>query len=150
MGTVNNNASSNAAGNGHRIRTLVVDDDPLMRIALRLLLERDKTIHVVGTAGNSNEGYLLANSLRPHLVLTDFHMPDMDGLELTGVLSRDFPGTRIIIVTNDPDPELPNKCLAGGAHGFVTKNQLWHDLPTEIQRIFQMAAQPGAVPAAAG
>ena len=148
MEAVNNNASSSVAGNGQRIRTLVVDDDPLMRVALRLLLERDKTIHVVGTAGDGNQGYLLANSLRPDLVLADFHMPDMDGLELTGVLSRDFPGTRVIIVTNDTDPELPNRCLAKGAHGFVSKDQLWHDLPTEIQRVFQMAAQPDAVPVA--
>ncbi|MBI5397178.1 MAG: response regulator transcription factor [Verrucomicrobia bacterium] len=131
-----------SAVGGRRIRTLVVDDDPLMRIAIRLLLERDRSIHVVGTAGDGHQGYLLANSLRPDLVLSDLHMPEVNGLAFTGMLSREFPETRVIIVTNDTDPALSDKCRAEGAHGFVTKDQLWNELSAEIKRVFQTATPP--------
>lgn len=145
MGTGTTKTDSKA-GRG-RIRTLVVDDDPLMRIAIRLLLERDRSIHVVGTAGDGHQGCLLADSLRPDLVLADLHMPELNGLAFTSLLSRDFPATRVIIVTNDPDPALPDKCRAVGAHGFVAKDQLWSNLSVEIARIFQMTP-PAAAPAA--
>jgi DNA-binding NarL/FixJ family response regulator len=153
MDAASKKESSGGASHRGRIRTLVVDDDPLMRIAIRLLLERDCSIHVVGTAGDGHQGYLLANSLHPDLVLADMHMPEFNGLEFTGLLSRDFPATRVIIVTSDTDPALPEKCRAGGAHGFVTKDHLWDGLPAEIQRIFQTtpigAAATTAVAAAA-
>lgn len=133
-------AATDAAPGGRRIRTLVVDDDPLMRIAIRLLLERDRSIHVVGTAGDGHQGHLLTNSLRPDLVLTDLHMPEMNGLAFTSLLSRDFPGTRVIVVTNDSDPMISEQCRAAGAHGFVTKDHLWNELPATIARVFQLAS----------
>jgi DNA-binding NarL/FixJ family response regulator len=140
MGTATPIAFNAAAAGGRRIRTLVVDDDPLMRIAIRLLLERDRSIHVVGTAGDGHQGHLLTNSLRPDLVLTDLHMPEMNGLAFTSLLARDFPGTRVIIVTNDTDPILSEQCRAAGAHGFVTKDHLWNELPATIARVFQTAS----------
>jgi DNA-binding NarL/FixJ family response regulator len=129
------------ASGARRIRTLVVDDDPLMRIAIRLLLEHDHAIHVVGTAGDGHQGYLLANSLRPDLVLADFRMPELNGLDFSKMLFKDFPETRVIVVTSDTDPTLPERCRAEGIHGFVAKDRLWDQLPAEIRRVFHVASE---------
>ncbi len=124
------------ADGGKSIRTLVVDDDPLMRVAMRLLLERVRRVVVIGTAGDGYQGLLLANSLQPDLVLADLHMPEMNGMEFTSQLGKQSPHTRVIIVTADDRPEVHGKCLAAGALGVVTKDRMCRDLLREIERVF--------------
>jgi DNA-binding NarL/FixJ family response regulator len=85
-------------------RVLVVDDDPLVRSALALMLGGESDIEVVGEAGDGAVGIQLAGSLAPDVVLMDIRMPRLNGLEATRRLrDRDEPPRVIVLTTFDAD-----------------------------------------------
>lgn len=79
------------------MRTLIVDDEPLAREGLRLLLADHPDVSVVGEAGNGRDAAALLSTLQPELVLLDIHMPELDGLELAAALEAG--GPVVIFVT---------------------------------------------------
>ena len=119
-----------------RVRALVVDDSPLARDAIRLLLESRQEVEVVGFAGDGEEALVQAEALCPDLVLMDIQMPKLDGLRATRMVRSSFPGMRVIIVTVNHGPEVQQTCLINGADGLVVKDRLYQDLFAEIRRIF--------------
>lgn len=112
---------STLAGAPARIRVLVADDHPLMRIGLVSLLEQDPLLTVVGQAQDGREAVSLAQALEPHVVLMDVGMPAMDGLEATRVLRERCPRTSILILTVMDDEALLREAVDAGAAGFLLK-----------------------------
>ncbi|MEV7428398.1 MULTISPECIES: response regulator transcription factor [unclassified Nocardioides] len=104
------------------VRVLVVDDDPLVRSALSLMLGGQADLEVVGEAGNGREGVLLGDSLRPDVVLMDIRMPVLDGLEATRRLHRLPDPPRVIVLTTFDADEHVVEALAAGADGFLLKD----------------------------
>lgn len=105
------------------IRVLLVDDDPLVRSGLSLMLAGSPDLDVVGQAANGAEGLRAAAELRPEVVLMDIRMPGMDGLEATERLLSE-PGTRpkiIILTTFETDDDVL-RALGAGASGFLLKD----------------------------
>jgi DNA-binding NarL/FixJ family response regulator len=103
-------------------RVLVVDDDPLVRSALGLMLGGEADIEVVGEAADGGEGLRLAAELRPHVVLMDIRMPRLDGLAATRELhARPDPPRVIVLTTFDADEHVV-EALAAGADGFLLKD----------------------------
>ena len=120
-----------------QIRTLVVDDSALLLSCLLRLFHAQELVQVVGTAANGREALDKADGLAPDLVLMDLHMPCMDGLQATALLRHRLPKTRIIIMTLDDTGETKAATRAHGAHGFVGKSRIVHDLMAEIRRVFR-------------
>ncbi|WP_300644878.1 response regulator transcription factor [Nocardioides sp.] len=103
-------------------RVLVVDDDPLVRSALTLMLGGASDLDVVGEAGDGRQGVELALSLRPDVVLMDVRMPVLNGLEATRELhARPDPPRVVVLTTFDADEHVLG-ALAAGADGFLLKD----------------------------
>ncbi|WP_405590320.1 response regulator [Streptomyces sp. NBC_01190] len=110
------------------IRVLLVDDDPLVRAGLRLMLSGAGDIDVVAEAGDGGEVPALVDEHRPDLVLMDIRMPDVDGLEATTALrTRPDPPTVVMLTTFREDEQVL-RALQAGAAGFLLK----HTPPAEI------------------
>src|ERR671918_2749603 len=110
------------------IRTLIVDDQTLVRTGFRMILEAETDIEVVGEASDGQEAVTLAQELAPDIVLMDIRMPNMDGVEATRrVAGSDTENPiRVIILTTFDLDEYVVDALRSGASGFLLK-----DVPPE-------------------
>lgn len=107
---------------GTPVRLLVVDDDPLVRSALVLMLGGQSDVEVVGEAADGREALRRVDELRPSVVLMDIRMPRMSGLEATEALhARPDPPHVIVLTTFDADEHVVG-ALAAGADGFLLKD----------------------------
>ncbi|PKH37990.1 DNA-binding response regulator, NarL/FixJ family, contains REC and HTH domains [Nocardioides alpinus] len=117
------------------IRVLVVDDDPLVRSALSLMLGGQGDIEVVGEADNGASGLSLVTELDPHVVLMDIRMPVMDGLEATHALhQRPTPPAVVVLTTFDADDHVL-RAIAAGADGFLLKDTPPGDIVQAIRTV---------------
>lgn len=106
------------------IRTLIADDQTLVRAGLSQLLRRTDDIEVVGEAGDGVEAVEMTRELRPDVALMDIRMPEMDGIEATRRIVAD-PGsrhTRVVMLTTFDTDELVFESLRVGASGFLLKD----------------------------
>jgi DNA-binding NarL/FixJ family response regulator len=106
------------------VRVLVADDQDLVRTGLRMILDAEPDIEVVGEAVNGREAVALARELRPDVCLFDIRMPDIDGIEATRELAGpdvDDPLAVVVITTFDLD-EYVHDALKAGARGFLLKD----------------------------
>jgi len=106
------------------VRVLVADDQELVRTGLRMILDAQPDIEVVGEAADGREAVALARELRPDVCLFDVRMPEMDGIEATRLLAgsdADDPMAIVIITTFDLD-EYVHGALKAGARGFLLKD----------------------------
>ena len=103
-------------------RVVLVDDDPLVRSALTLMLGGQSDIEVVGEAGDGREGLTMVEQLRPDVVLMDIRMPRVDGLAATRSLHARADPPRVIVLTTFDADEHVVEALAAGADGFLLKD----------------------------
>ncbi|MGK5557528.1 response regulator [Actinomadura kijaniata] len=106
------------------IKVLIADDQSMIRRGLRLILEDQPDISVVGEAADGAEAVALARRLRPDVCLVDIRMPRLDGIEVTRALAgpRAADPLRVIVVTTFDLDEYVYGALRGGAVGFVLKD----------------------------
>jgi DNA-binding NarL/FixJ family response regulator len=124
------------------VRILIVDDQPLLRMGFRLVLEAQPDFVVVGEAGDGIEAVRLVAELTPDVVLMDIRMPDMDGIEATQHISDRHRASRVLILTTFDLDEYAFAALRAGAAGFLLKNAQPAELVGGIRTI---AAGDGVV-----
>jgi DNA-binding NarL/FixJ family response regulator len=117
------------------IRTVVVDDSPVFLRTVCTFLAQCKGIEVVATAENAFEALGAVDRFRPDLVLLDFHLPLMNGLEAMAQIRCRFPATRVVILTGYDEPELRKASLEEGALAFIPKVGISRELPLLIASI---------------
>lgn len=110
------------------IDVLVVDDNPIMRGALRGILAADDSLHVVGEAANGREALDLARRLRPAVTLLDYRMPIADGLSVVGALGQH---TAVLVLTSSDEPQIITEMLQRGARGYLVHGEFQ---PTDLVR----------------
>ncbi|MDQ3823535.1 MAG: response regulator transcription factor [Actinomycetota bacterium] len=118
-----------------RVRVLLVDDDDLMRAGLRAVLSSDETIEVVGEASDGREAVEEARVSRPHVVLMDVRMPNLDGIHATRELLEGAPEARVVIVTTFEDEDYVFGALGAGASGFLLKRTRPEELIAAIHTV---------------
>jgi len=106
-----------------RIRVLITDDQPMVRAGLRMILELEPDIEIVGEAADGNEAIALAGETEPDVILMDVRMPNLDGLEATRRIVRDRDHLpRVLILTTFDLDAYVFEALQAGASGFVLKD----------------------------
>jgi DNA-binding NarL/FixJ family response regulator len=117
------------------IRILLVDDQRLMREGLRILLELEPDLRIVGEATNGQSALEAYAELKPDVVLMDVRMPGMDGVEATWRLCESWPEARVIILTTFDDDEYVFEGLRAGARGYLLKDVSGHDLADAVRTV---------------
>jgi DNA-binding NarL/FixJ family response regulator len=116
-------------------RVLIADDDDLMRAGLVELLAGEPEIEVVGEASTGRQAVARARRLAPDVVLMDVRMPDLDGIEATGELTRAAPDTKVLILTTFEQDDYVFGALRAGASGFLLKRTRPEELIAAVHAI---------------
>jgi two-component system response regulator NreC len=119
------------------IRVLIADDHTVVRSGVRLLLETEPDIVVVGEARNGSEAVALAEALQPDVVLMDIAMPDMDGMAATRQIKAAWPQINILGLTMHRTDEYFFEMLKAGASGYVLKGADTSDLIAAVRIVHQ-------------
>jgi DNA-binding NarL/FixJ family response regulator len=118
-----------------KITVLLVDDHQIVREGFRALLKHDSDIEVIGEASTGREAVQLTGKLRPAVVIMDIAMPLLNGLEATRQIRKDFPDTRVLILSAHSDDAYVEQMTALGAAGFLHKQTSSENLATAIREV---------------
>jgi len=116
-------------------RVLIVDDQELLRRGLRMILETDDSIEVVGEAEHGMRALALIPEVAPDVVLADARMPVLDGLGLVKRCATDHPGLPVLVLTTFDDARLVRELLDAGAAGFLLKDVSTDTLTDAIRQV---------------
>ncbi|MBZ0275020.1 MAG: response regulator transcription factor [Anaerolineae bacterium] len=119
------------------IRMLIADDHIVLRSGLRLLIDAQQDMDVVGEADNGGQVLALAEILRPDLILLDLSMPGLGGLETLPLLRKIAPESRILILTMYDDEAYLRQALRDGASGYVLKKAADSELIAAIHAVMR-------------
>ncbi len=118
------------------VKVMIVDDHPIVREGLSMLLGEERAIHVVGKARNGAEALSRLPHLQPDVVLMDLMMPEMDGISATAQIRQQFPACQVLVLTSFAEDRRVPDAIQAGAVGYLLKDVLKDDL---LRAIFAAA-----------
>jgi two-component system response regulator NreC len=119
-----------------KTRLLLVDDHAVVRSGLKMLLDAEQDVEIVGEAGTAAEAMEAVREVVPDVILMDIGLPDLSGIEATRAIKQRFPAIAIVALTIHEDEEYFFKMLEAGASGYVPKRAA----PEELLRAIRAAA----------
>ena len=119
------------------IRILIADDHDVVRTGLRSLLEAESDLKVSGEARDGREAIKEACRLAPDVVILDFSMPGMNGLEVTQRIRKALTGTEVLVLTAYDSEQLARSVLSAGALGYMSKSDADRDLVVAVRSVYQ-------------
>jgi DNA-binding NarL/FixJ family response regulator len=120
---------------GAKVRVLAADDQRVVREGLAMLLGLLPDVEVVGTAADGEEALVMADELRPDVILMDLRMPRMDGVEATRRLRASHPEIKIVVLTTYADDRSVIDALRAGALGYLTKDAGADEIRQALHRV---------------
>lgn len=117
------------------IRVLLVDDHRILRKGLQALLEREEDFKVVAEASNGREAVKLAKTKRPHVVIMDIGMSDLNGLEATRQIMVETRNVKVLALSMHSDSRFVRAMLQGGASGYLLKDVAFEELADAIRTV---------------
>ncbi|MGI8874536.1 MAG: response regulator [Egibacteraceae bacterium] len=102
-------------------RVLIVDDHPLIRSGLRVLLAEEPSVELVGEAATGEEAIAAAAALEPDVVLMDLNLPDIDGVQATRQILGEHPHSKVLVLTMLEDDDSLRAALRAGVRGYLLK-----------------------------
>ena len=118
-----------------KIRVFLVDDHTVVRQGLRRILESDDEIEIVGEAGDGRTALELVQKLRPHVVVMDVAMPELNGIEATRQILKRVEGTKVLVLSMHGDDVYVRQALKAGARGYLLKDSEDLDLIKAVKAI---------------
>ncbi len=118
------------------LKVMVVDDHPVVRDGLMLMLSVSPGLVCIGQAENGEEAVRLCAELTPDVILMDLMMPVMDGIEATRIIRRKYPGVQVVALTTFDDKELVQQALRAGAISYMLKNSSMETIIDTIRNAF--------------
>ena len=125
------------------IRLLLVDDQELIYQGLRAMLNLEPDLEVVGVAENGRVAIQQVEALRPDLVLMDIRMPIMDGREATRIICKEFPDTKVLVVSTFDEDDYISHSIQAGAKGYLLKDMPIEELAQSIRLVARGYSQMG-------
>jgi DNA-binding NarL/FixJ family response regulator len=116
---------------------LLAEDQATFRKSLKLLVELDGDIEVVGEAKNGREAVRLGMRLRPDVIVMDIAMPLLNGLQATQQIMTSFPAARVLILSAHPEPEYIMQAVILGASGYLIKQSSAHVLANAVREVLK-------------
>ncbi|HEV3473952.1 MAG TPA: response regulator transcription factor [Actinomycetota bacterium] len=105
------------------IRVVIADDHPVLRLAVRHRLEAEDDIEVLAEAGSGQEAVAIVRAVQPDLVVLDYQMPNLDGLEAARAIHVALPDVVVVMLTGWEDRDLADAAERAGVAGFVLKSE---------------------------
>jgi two-component system response regulator NreC len=118
-----------------KIRVFLVDDHTVVRQGLRRILESDEEIEIVGEAGDGRTAIDLVQKLRPHVVVMDVAMPELNGIEATRQILKRVEGAKVLVLSMHGDDVYVRQALKAGARGYLLKDSEDLDLIKAVKAI---------------
>ncbi len=122
-----------------KTKVLIVDDIPDTRSNIRKLLQFEADLEVVGDAATGKEAITQAKKLRPHVIVMDINMPDMDGITATEQIMKTVPTAQVIMLSVQNDPDYMRRAMMVGARDFLAKPPTGDELIATIRRVSEMS-----------
>lgn len=119
------------------IRVVLAEDHAIVRKGLRLLIDQYPGITVIAEAANGREAVIATERLRPDVVVMDFSMPGLNGLDASRQIRQRAPNTKILVLTRHEDKEYIKSILKAGATGYLIKKSAADELVLAIQAVYQ-------------
>ncbi|MBE0480143.1 MAG: response regulator transcription factor [Dehalococcoidia bacterium] len=114
---------------------VLADDHKIVRQGIRVLLESEPDLSVIGEAANGTEAISLVNELKPDILVVDLKMPGLNGIEVTRRVTRACPGTRVVVLSMYDNEAYVVSALEAGARGYVRKEASADDLVCAIHAV---------------
>ena len=118
-----------------KIRILLADDHTVIRLGLKLLLERQADFEVVGEAEDGRKAIQLAESLQPDVIVMDVAMPNLNGIEATRQITTALPKVAVVVLSMHSDESYVMRALKSGAKGYLLKDSAEADLIQAIRTV---------------
>ena len=117
------------------ITAVIVDDHAVVRSGIKLLLEREEDIEVVGEAGNAKDAVFRARALKPDVILLDVVMPGESGIDVLPKLLKESLQTKVLVLSMQDDPSYVREAFAAGASGYVLKEAADTEVVSAIREV---------------
>ena len=117
------------------IRIVVVDDHAVVRTGLRLLLDAEDDLEVVGEAGNTHDAVFEVRAQKPDVILLDVVMPGESGIEALPKLKHEAPEAHVLMLSMQDDPRYVHEAFAAGADGYVLKEAADAEVVAAVREI---------------
>jgi len=119
------------------IRIVIVDDHQIITDSLSLLFERIENIEVLNTYNDSREVVDSLKEFSPDIVITDFHMPHIDGIKLTGLIKSTYPDIDVIVLSVNEDPSDIKQAYHAGVSGYLLKKVSKEELEKAVREVYE-------------
>jgi len=122
------------------IKVLLADDQDILVEGLKLILGMEQDIEITGTVNNGKKAYEECKWKKPDVVLMDIQMPELNGVEATAMIKRDFPDIKIIVLTTFNDDQYIYDALKNGASGYLLKDTSPSEIANAVRTVYNGGA----------